>query len=257
MKKILMIALAILTYAVAAMAASPVQEADSAYARRDYSAALNGYRKALETQGSSSELYYNLANTYYRLGNTGQAVLFYERALKLNAANDDALANLEFVRDRIKGLPEDDTTFLGKMHQGVKSALTSDAWAWTAFFFFVLVCGAVAVYLFTDRVLVRKIGFFSAIILLALFFYVLAVAWQTANAVDDNSYAVVTSPVTNLRSEPSSDASGKTVPLPAGSRVEIVDSLTTAKDAKVPLWYEVKINNNSRAWMPAADAERI
>lgn len=257
MKKILIIALAILTYTVTAIAASTVQEADSAYARRDYSAALNGYRKALETQGSSSDLYYNLANTYYRLGNVGQAVLFYERALKLNAANDDASANLEFVRGRIKGLPEDDTTFLGKMHQNVKSALPANVWAWTAFAFFVLTLGALALYLFTDRVLVRKIGFFSAIILLAMFSYILAVAWQTANAVEDNSYAVVTSPVTNLRSEPSSSATGKSVPLPAGSRVEIVDSLTTSKDANVPMWYEVKINNNSRAWMPAADAERI
>lgn len=258
MNKILLFAIALLTFATSALAGTTVQDADSAYSRRDFAGALSGYRKALDSEGSSSDLYYNLGNTYYRLGNVGQAVLFYERALKVNPANEDAFANLEFVRSRIQGSPEDDTTFLGKMHQSIKADMTPDAWAWTAFMLFVLMCGAVALYLFTDRIILRKVGFFSALILLAVFAYVITVAYQTANAVDDDSYAIVTSPVTNLRSEPTTDAKdAKTVPLPAGSKVEIVDSLSTPKDTKVQMWYEVKINNNSRAWMNAADAERI
>lgn len=259
MKKILLIAVAIILYTTTAFAAGTVADADSAYARRDYAAALSAYNKALDNEGSSSNLYYNIGNTYYRLGNIGQAVLFYERALKINPANEDATANLTFVRNHIQGSPEDDTTFLGKMHQSIKSEMTPDAWAWTAFAIFVLVCATVALYLFTDRITLRKIGFFGALILSAVFIYTFAVAYQTANAIDDNSYAIVTSPVTNLRSEPTTNVAktAKTVPLPAGSKVEIVDSLSTPKDPQVQLWYEVKINNNSRAWMNAADAERI
>lgn len=259
MKKLILIAVTIILCASNAIYASTAQDADSAYAQRDYAAALSGYRKALDTDGTSSDLYYNLANTYYRLGNIGQAVLCYERALKINPANDDAVANLQFVRSRIQGSPEDDSTFLSKMHQSIKAGMSPDAWAWVAFSVFVLVCAAIALYLFSNNVFLRKLGFFSAIIFLAAFIYALTIAYQTANAIDDNSYAIVTSPVTNLRSEPTSDNSknAKTVPLPAGSKVEIVDSLSTPKDKQVPLWYEVKINNNSRAWMNAADAERI
>jgi len=42
-------------------------------------------------------VYYNLANAWFRLGRTGQSILNYERAVRLNPANEDARNNLEFA----------------------------------------------------------------------------------------------------------------------------------------------------------------
>ena len=259
MKRTIIIAFTALICSIVGHAASAGNAGDSAYARQNYPQALDSYRKALDTEGASSNLYYNIGNTYYRLGNIGQAIIFYERALKVDPANEDARINRDFVKSKIVGAPEDDSSFLTNIHEGIKSRFSPDTWAWLAFAMFVITCGCVALYLFTDKIMIRKTGFFGALVSLAVFIYILAIACQTANAINDDSYAVITAPVSNLRSQPST-AGGKTdkvVPIPGGARVEIIDSLATPDDPNVSMWYEVKINNSSRAWLNAADAERI
>lgn len=235
------------------------QKGDSAYNKQAYAEALAYYTDALAKDGSSSDLYYNLGNTYYRLGDLGHAVINYERALAVNPSNADAAANLAFVRTKIADKPEDDSSFLGVMHHRVIAVFSPDAWAWIAFVLFVLVCGAVALYLFTSSVTLRKFGFFGGFVLLVIFVYVLVVAFNAASAVDDHEQAVVIAPTTNLRSAPNAATSktDKVVPIHEGTKLIIVDSLSTPDDPTTRMWYDVKLNNTSRAWVSAADVERI
>ena len=259
MKRYLIAALLTLVGVVAVNAASLAEQADSAYAKQDYPAALSLYKNAIEKEGTSSNLYYNLGNAYYRTGDVGHAIISYERALQLDPSNEDARINLNFVNGRIAGAPEDDSSFLANLHETVTSWFSPDAWAWVAFGFFLLVCAAIAVYLFTSNVTLRKAGFFGALVLLVIFIYVFVIAMTTAGALDDHSRAIVTSPVTNLRSQPTTAGSktDKVVPIPQGAKVEILDSISTPDDPMVSMWYEVKINNSTRAWLNSADVERI
>lgn len=240
-------------------AAGNVESGDSAYNAKNYSLALDYYSRALGTQGASSNLYYNLGNTHYRLGNTGQAVLFYERALGADPSNADAAENLAFVRGKIANAPEDDSSFLANLHHAIIAKFAPDTWAWVAFgiFFCAMLC--VALYLFTGNVSLRKAGFFGGIILLGIFVYALVVAITSAKAADSHEYGVVTVPTSNLRSNPSGTNSRteKVIPVPEGTKVLIIDSLPTPDDPATRLWYEVKLNNTTRAWASGADIERI
>jgi hypothetical protein len=47
------------------------------------------------------------------------------------------------------------------------------------------------------------------------------------------------------------------VPIHEGTKVEIVDSVATPDDPDSAKWYDVKINNSTRAWLRASDVERI
>ena len=230
--------------AMTALALDPAQRGDSAFAKNDYIQALELYRQALDKDGVSSDLYYNIGNTYYRLNDLGHSVISYERALKIDPSNESARANLEFVKTKIVDRPEDDSTFLSNMHKKIVSWYSPDAWAWIAFVLFVIVIGAVAVYIFTSSVNARKAGFFGAIVVLVLFVYAFVIAWSTANVLDSHETAVVVVPTTNL-------------PIHEGTKLEIVDSLSTPDDPSTSMWYDVKINNTSRAWVSAADVERI
>lgn len=249
----------ILLAAITLHAGQHADAGDKAYNNKDYNEALTQYRLAVETEGVSSNLYYNLGNTYYRMGDIGQAVLNYQRALKVDPSNDDARANLQFVQSKIANTPEDDSSFLTNMHRNIVSVMSPDAWAWTAFGLFVVVLGAIALYLFTSNVTLRKIGFFGGFVVLVVFVYVFIIAWTTASAINDHSDAVITAPVSNLRSQPSSknDKSEKVVPVNQGITVQIVDSVATPDDPMTPMWYEVKINNSTRAWIAASDVERV
>lgn len=72
-------------------------EANVFYQRQDFAAALEKYLQ-IESQGQEgSALYYNIANCYYRLGQIGKAILNYERAAKLDPADEDIRANLQIA----------------------------------------------------------------------------------------------------------------------------------------------------------------
>lgn len=235
------------------------QQADSAYNAENYKEAIQLYNKSIAEEGRSSDIYYNLGNAYFRADRLGQAVLNYERALRLNPANKDARTNLEFVKKRIQDKPEDDTAFFASVHHAIMSSMTANAWAWVAFTIFLLLMGAVALYIFSTRVEIRKIGFFGGIALLVVFAYLLMVANDSATFATDHNWAVVTVPSTQLTSAPRAPrtSTDKVVLIHEGTAVEIVDSVATPDDPRSPMWYNVKINNNTKAWLRASDVERI
>lgn len=242
-----------------ASALSPGQRADSAYNAENYREAVQLYSSALKESGPNAKLYYNLGNSYYRLGNTGHAIANYERALKVDPSFDDARTNRDFVLSRIDNLPEDDSTFLSNLHQSIIAWTTPTVWAWTAALLFLLLLVMTGMYIFGNGVMIRKTGFFGGIIVLALTIYVMTIAYSAASAQSDHSEAVVIVPVTNLNTVPRTpkSASDKIIPMPEGARLQIIDSLATPGDQQANKWYDVKINNTSRAWVNAAHVERI
>lgn len=257
MKHIIAICLSL--FCLSASATSMAQQADSAYNREAYSDAIRLYNEAITTDGVSSNILYNLGNAYYRDNQLGKAILSYERALKLDPSNNEAAINLNFVKTQIEDAPEDDSSFLSNVHKGIVSTFAPDAWAWLALAIFIVLLGTIAAYIFSNHVAVRKFGFFGAIIMVFIFIYVIAIAYQTAGAYRKHDSAIVIVPTTSLSSAPRSSRSDKekVVPIHEGTKVEILDSLSTPDDPNVGKWYDVKINNSSRAWLNADDVERI
>lgn len=266
MKRIITILLAltaILAPTAAATAQAPApealaQQADSAYNARQYAEALKLYTQLQAATGTSAELYYNLGNTYYRLGKLGRAVIAYERALALDPSMQAARDNLRFVNTKIQDKPEDDSSFLDNLHSSVVASLSPDAWAWTAFAVFILTLGFAALYIFTDSVPLRKTGFFGCIILFCLWLYLLLCAYSASRGIANHDAAVVVVPSANLTTSPGAPGKGdKVVPIHEGTRVQVIDSIDIPSAAGTALWYDVKVNNSTRAWLPAAAVEKI
>lgn len=252
-------ALILLLAGLTASAANFAQQADSAYNKEDYRQAISLYEQAIANDGVSSTVYYNLGNAYFRDNRLGKAIISYERALALDPSNADARTNLDFVRTKIEDAPEDDSSFLSNLHHKICSALSPDGWAWCALALFIILLGTVALYIFSSNVAMRKIGFFGGIVVAFVFAYTTAIAYQTSIAAFRHDKAVVIVPTTNLSSAPRS-SKGKTekvVPIHEGTKIEILDSLSTPEDPNVGKWYDVKINNSTRAWLNAADVEKI
>lgn len=244
---------------VCANAQPLAQEADSAYNKEDYRLAAELYSRSLAEDGGASDVYYNLGNTYFRLDKPGLAILNYERALQADPTNEDARANLDFVNSRIQDRPEDDSAFFSNLHHTLMGKLRPNAWAWIAFTVFLVLLGAVALYIFANSIVLRKTGFFGGIVLVFVFLYSLTLARGSASAAESHDHAIVTVPTTHLSSAPRSTrgTTEKVVPIHEGTKVEIIDSVATPDDPGSAKWYNVKINNTSKAWLRAADVERI
>lgn len=257
MKRIFFAISVIIVSAFSTLALTTAQQADSAYSKEDYRMAIRLYLQAIDSDGVSPEIYYNLGNAYYRINELGRAVLYYQRALNLDPSMDDARSNLEFVKTRIIDKPEDDSSFLSNLHRRILAGFSPDAWAWIAFVMFVLLTGCVAVYIFSGNVMLRKTGFFGGIVVLVLTVYAITIAYQAATASKRTDMAVVIVPTANLRSVPGTSSDNKVIPIHEGTMLEITDSLIMQGESSSPKWYDVKINNSTRAWVNAADVEQI
>ena len=69
-------------------------------------------------QQPSAALYYNLGNAYYRKNDITQAIIAYERALKLSPSDEDTRYNLQLAQaktiDRLSS--ESDVFFMRWLH---------------------------------------------------------------------------------------------------------------------------------------------
>jgi len=101
MKLITAALVALLLWPTLLLAGEPAQsynQANEAYSKGDYAKAVALYEAALATP--DADLYYNLGNAYYKSGELGKAIASYRRALILSPTDDDANANLSFVRGK-------------------------------------------------------------------------------------------------------------------------------------------------------------
>lgn len=259
MKKTITLLTALAIGTAAAGAVSLASRADSAYMAEQYTDAVTLYTRSIAEEAPTADTYYNLGNAYWRDGDAGHAIINYERALRLDPSHADARTNLEFVRTKIQDLPEDDSSFLGNLHESITAWMSTDGWAWLALALFVAVAGMAALYIFAGSVALRKTGFFGGIALTCLFVYAVTIAAQTASAPRRSNEAVVTVPTALLSSTPkaSQNATDKVVAIHEGTKVQVVDSVMAPSAEGSEKWYDVKINNSTRAWLRAREVEKI
>lgn len=257
MKKIFTAIIAIFGTIAAAAAVAPSM-ADSAYNKEMYGDAADLYRQILAEQGPSADVYYNLGNALYRQDNVAGAVINYERALRIDPGHADARANLAFVNSRLEDKPENNNSFLTRLHHSVVTSTSADTWAWITLGAFLLLCGLIALYIFSGNVMLRKVGFFGGLVVLAATVYLVVVTVDAAKHFNDHSEAVVTVPSTLLNSAPRQPRqTEKVVPLHEGTKVEILDSVSTPDDPVSPRYYKISINGSAPAWLRATDVEII
>lgn len=257
--KRLILGIIMLSEIMAANAQSLTQQADSAYMNDNFAKATELYLEIASSEGTSSDLYYNLGNSYYRQGKLGKAILYYEKALRLDPFNKDARANLEFVNNKITDEPGDRGMFISNTVNGFAQKVPANVWTGIAIATFILLLGSIALYVFTSNIAVRKTGFFGGIILLAIcvianIFASIATRYSTSS---DEAVIIVPSTLLSTSPRAPKDRSEEALLLHEGTIVQIIDSVTTRMDSTTTKWYDVQVDNNNRAWINGNAIERI
>lgn len=257
MKRIVLYILLIII-AVPINAKSLVEDADSAYIKKEYLNSIKLYEEVLAKEGISSDLLYNLGNAYYRAGKLGKAVLNYERALRLDAQNNEARENLKFVNAKLTDKIPDSRNFISRVADNIIMTFNANTWAWISIILFIALVISILCYMFLDNVTYRKLGFFGGIIL--AFFEVLSliISFNSASSANNHNFAIITDESTMLSTTPRTPAnhSEEAILLHEGSKVEIIDSVATPNDSTSRMWYNVKISNNN-AWIKSNAVEKI
>lgn len=224
--------------------------ANSAYGQGDWASALDSYEQISALGLESAPLYYNIGNAYYRLNEYAKAVLYYERALKLDPSFEDAGFNLEHVnsllQDKIEVIPE---FFLKEWLSDMSHKMSSDAWAVVFLCLLGLTFALLLVFRVSPSIVWRRVGFFAGLVTLILMLSALAFsAWQRNDYLSHDE-AVVMKTVTSVKSSPSSGSSTDLFILHEGTKVKVLDSEGA--------WTNVSLSDGRQGWMKTDDIEII
>lgn len=223
--------------------------ANTAYLNGNYHAATEIYEEILGRGLSSMKLYYNLGNSCFKEGRLGEAILYYNRALRLAPGNDDIRYNLKLAeartKDRIEQIPE---FFLTSWVRGVRHAMSCTAWSIFSLVALAAALGLFLLYLLARRLSLRKTGFYGTMIAVVLFVLTSWFALGERREMLDDTQAVVMSLSTAVKSSPDKSATDLFV-LHEGTRVEITNRLEG--------WCEVTIADGKKGWLESKNIETI
>lgn len=224
-------------------------EGNDHYAAGEYAEAVEAYEAVSASGYESARLYYNLGNAYYRTGRLGPAILNYERALRLDPNDPDIRHNLEFAQlqtvDRINAVPE---MFLTKAWRACRNVASSDTWAYCGVGLFIFALAAMAVYIFTKPLWLRKTGFSLSVIALVFTALTLTFSYQQKSEAESAEYAIVFAPTATVKSTP--DGSGTDLfILHEGTKVKV--------GSHIGGWVEITMSDGNAGWLPASALEVI
>ena len=198
----------------------------------------------------SAALYCNTGDAYFKDGNIPMAILYYERALKVDPSYEDARYNLallgSMIQDRIEPVPE---FVLKAWARDICYVMDSDAWAALFIVFLALTLGLVLLFLLAPTAAGRRAGFFTGIVTLLLAVLALSFSVWQKNDYNDEHDAIVMRPVTSVKSSPAAGASTDLFILHEGTKVRVIDSVGS--------WDNIELADGRQGWIPASDIERI
>ena len=225
------------------------EQANAAYNNGDYASALKQY-ETIQTEGlHSAALYYNMANAYFKMDELAEAILYYNRALRLAPADEDVRHNLEYAeqmtRDSIEEIPE---FILTTWVRAVRGALSSTAWCILSLVLLVVSLSMMLVYLLAQRLSLRKTGFYVMVVAGVLFILTTIFAWSEGRMDVEHREAVIMNSAVSIKSSPDRAATELFV-LHEGTKVVIGETISG--------WAEVRIADGRKGWIEESRIERI
>ena len=223
------------------------EKGNSFYASQEFDSALIAYKTVLQSKMISKELYLNLGNTFFKLDSIPQAILFYEKGIKLAPGDPDLSYNLQYCNKLIKDknpikksvlLNELIFSFLGK---------SPNYWAYSSIILLGLVCVMFAFFRLSIDSKWKKINFYSAIIVLILFGITVLLSSISKSKINDTKYGIVIKNSIKVRTEPSKNASTAFL-LHEGSKAKVT--------AEINEWIEISFNEK-KGWIRTNALERI
>lgn len=88
------------------------QQANAKYQAGDFKTASELYQKSVQTGHRTAAVYYNLGNTAVKLGEKGQALVYYERALKGAPRDKDLRWNIHILKESLPDKIDDNSYFV-------------------------------------------------------------------------------------------------------------------------------------------------
>jgi len=218
-----------------------LNKANSHYSEGQFEQAIQLYEEILSTGVENGELYFNLGNAYYKFGELPSAILNYERARLLKPQDNDIKYNLELAYTQTTDKIETKGTFfLTQWVSSIRNKATSDFWTLLGIGCFVLTLLFAGFFMYSNSVVMKKAGFYLAIIMVISTSITLSFAYKQKDKLVNRTHAIVFSPSVTVKSSP--DVSGTEIfILHEGTKVKVIGTLGN--------WKEIELANGYIGWI--------
>lgn len=255
MKKIFLLVLLLFLNVIAASAVEKADvaqlwlEANGNYTKGDYKAALDLYEKIEREMGISSSLYYNIGNCYFKENRLAKAILYYNKAQKLDPSNKEIEHNLAIANalttSKIKELPK---FFLYRWLEGAANLMSSDGWAQLSIISLAVLLSMLIAFLLSRKSTRRKITFsIGTAALVVTLLAGIASTYQRSIQISDK-HGIIMNNAVAVKSSP--DDSGKDIfVLNEGVKVEI--------EEQIGKWSKITIASGDSGWVITTNIDII
>lgn len=227
--------------------AQPVEQlmndGNDSYKNEQWQSAVDSYNKILNQGYESAALYYNLGNAYFKSGQLGEAILNYERGLKLEPGDEDIQFNLRLANtrtvDKIQEVPK---LFITEWWDLFISAFNVSGWAFVVILFFLAFLIFIGLYFMSGSINLQRLSIYGGIvsgISLVVLLIVLVLAYNREVTSD---YGVVLTDTVNVKVSPTEESSDSFV-IHEGLKFEIQDQLDD--------WVKIKLADGKVGWLPS------
>ena len=228
---------------------SLMQQGNTAYQNGDYDLAIDCYQEIIDHGNEGAILYYNLGNAYFKAKQTADALLWYERALRLDPSNEDIKHNITYanlqITDKIEVLPE---LFIVRWWNGLSKSMTVTGWAVMAVVFGAIFALSIALMLASRRRWLSVTAVALAFISLLIAIFSLIFASKENKRYVNQPEAIVMQSVVNAKGTPNESGTSLFV-IHEGLKVAVTDRVGT--------WVEIKLPNGEKGWVEASSIEII
>ena len=233
--------------------ALPLNEAEAAYINNNFAESIRLYEAQVSEHRSinqeSAQIYYNLGNAYFRDNQIAKAIVNYERALLLEPGDSDIRHNLRFAKTRIEDkIDSADNLFINKWIRSIQNLYSGNTWAIIGIVLFILLIVAIGLYMISAQIILRKVSFYSGIVLLSLVIITNVFAFNQKTKITNRSTAIIMSASVSIYTSPDAH-SQELFRLHEGAKVKI--------KREEGRWIEIVIANGSVGWLQKMYVETI
>ena len=255
MRRIINLCIIGLLVTTAGFAQSPTElwaNANQAYREGRYADAAADYNAIIEAAPvitrAYAPVYYNLGNAHFKQGELSQAILAYERCLRLKPTDKNASYNLRFAQTQIiDNIGDTQIFFLREWLTTLRNMLPLSVWMWSSIILFCLTLVCLLLFAFSRSIGIRKAGFYISIICLLCSGVAFANAASLHHRDSVRADAIITRGIVNAKASP--DRSGTELfTLHEGTKVTIHEVLGGYANIEV---------GNYNGWVPTNTLERI
>ena len=249
MKKIIIIIFLFPLFANAQSVNEVFDLANLKYQEGKHDSAITLYNHLLNLGYSSHQIYFNAGNAHYKTGDYTNAILNYERALKLNPGNKDYEHNLKLANANIiDKIDAPSLVFYEKAWQNFLSKASANSRGISGILLLWVAVVLFTIYLFMRNPVIKKFTFFGSLASLVIGFMFLLISFIQHSNENSNKHAIIFAESEYIKSSPNNDGKNLFM-LHSGTKVKVIGEL---KD-----WKQIILPNGNSGWIINTSIETI